>query len=84
MLAAYREPAHGQLGRDDDPGTDAPDGARVDARGADLSARHDRTGPHIADALSELVNLGRTDDSAAEDKEDSDDGAAGALVPVAC
>ncbi len=38
----------------------------------------------IADALSELVDLGRTDDSAAESKdEDGDDGAAGALVPVA-
>jgi integrase len=38
----------------------------------------------IADALSELVDLGRTDDSAAEDKEeDGDDGAAGVLVPVA-
>jgi integrase len=38
----------------------------------------------IADALSELVVLGRTDDRAAEDKEeDGDDGAAGVLVPVA-
>lgn len=38
----------------------------------------------IADALSELIDLGRTDDSAAEDKEeDGDDGAAGVLVPVA-
>lgn len=38
----------------------------------------------IADALSELVDLGRTDDSATESKkEDGDDGAAGALVSVA-
>ncbi|HZD13990.1 MAG TPA: integrase [Pseudonocardiaceae bacterium] len=38
----------------------------------------------IADAFSELVDLGRTDDSAVESKEeDGDDGAAGALVPVA-
>jgi hypothetical protein len=39
----------------------------------------------IADALGELVDLGRTDDSAVESKEeeDGDDGAAGALVPVA-
>jgi integrase len=38
----------------------------------------------IADALSELVDLGRTDDSAAESKEeDGDNGTAGALVPVA-
>jgi integrase len=38
----------------------------------------------IADALSELVDLGRTDDSATESKkEDGDHGAAGALVPVA-
>ena len=36
----------------------------------------------IADALIELVDLGRTDDSAAEDG-DNDDGAAGALLPVA-
>jgi integrase len=38
----------------------------------------------IADVLSELVDLGRTEDSAAESKEENgDDGAAGALVPVA-
>jgi integrase len=38
----------------------------------------------IAEALSELVDLGRTDDRAAESKEeDGDDGVAGALVPVA-
>ncbi len=38
----------------------------------------------IADALSELVVLGCTEDSAAEDKEeDGDDDEAGVLVPVA-
>ncbi len=36
----------------------------------------------VADALSELVDLGRTEDSAA-DNEDRDDEAAGPLIPVA-
>jgi len=39
---------------------------------------------NIADALSELVDLGRTNGKATEDEEeDDDDGSAGALVPVA-
>lgn len=53
---------------------------------AALIYQHATTGRDrsIADALSELVDLGRTDDSAAESKkEDGDDGATGALVPVA-
>lgn len=37
----------------------------------------------IVDGLSELVDLGRTDDSVAEDKEEDGDDGAGVLVPVA-